>query len=95
MAAVNAALPTVHGRRSTAPLTFFDILGKNEKLELQIRIHILDDFTMTAESIRDGRDLVPSGRMKVGKGVWRMPWLLQAMKDVISCDKPRGGANDP
>ena len=23
-----------------------------------------------------------------------MPWLSEAMKDVISCDKPRGGANN-
>ena len=22
-----------------------------------------------------------------------MPWLLEAKKDVISCEKPRGGAN--
>jgi hypothetical protein len=22
-----------------------------------------------------------------------MPWLSEAKKDVISCDKPRGGAN--
>ena len=29
---------------------------------------------------------------KVSKGAWRMPWLSEAMKDVISCDKPRGGA---
>ena len=26
---------------------------------------------------------------KVRKGAWRMPWLMEAMKDVISCDKPR------
>ena len=26
---------------------------------------------------------------KVNKGAWRMPWLMEAMKDVISCDKPR------
>ena len=26
-------------------------------------------------------------KKKVNKGVWRMPWLLEAMKDVISCDK--------
>ena len=32
---------------------------------------------------------------KVGKGAWRMPWLSQAMKDVISCDKRGVGANDP
>ena len=31
---------------------------------------------------------------KVVKGAWRMPWLTEAMKDVISCDKPRVGAND-
>ena len=26
---------------------------------------------------------------KVRKGAWRMPWLSEAMKDVISCDKLR------
>ena len=25
--------------------------------------------------------------------VW-MPWRKQAMKDVVSCDKPRGDANN-
>ena len=30
---------------------------------------------------------------KEEKGVWRMPRLSQAMKDVTSCDKPREGAN--
>jgi hypothetical protein len=30
---------------------------------------------------------------KVNKGAWRMPWVLEAMKDVISCDKPGGLAN--
>ena len=37
---------------------------------------------------------IVSVRAKVVKGVWRMPRLSQAMKDVISCDKPGGGAND-
>ena len=32
---------------------------------------------------------------KVRKGAWRMPWLTEAMKDVISCDKLGLGANDP
>ena len=27
------------------------------------------------------------------KGAWWMPWQKQAMKDVVSCDKPRGAAN--
>ena len=30
---------------------------------------------------------------EVTKGVRGMPWLSEAMKDVISCEKPRGGAN--
>ena len=32
---------------------------------------------------------------KVSKGAWRMPWLSEAMKDVLSCDKLWGGANNP
>ena len=33
------------------------------------------------------------GCKKVNKGVWGMPRLLEAKKDVVSCDKPRGFAN--
>ena len=32
-------------------------------------------------------------KKKVNKGAWRMPWLLEAKKDVISCDKLGGEAN--
>jgi hypothetical protein len=32
-------------------------------------------------------------RKKNDKGVWRMPRLSKAKKDVISCEKPRGPAN--
>ena len=32
---------------------------------------------------------------KVTKSVRGMPWLSEARKDVISCDKLRGGANNP
>jgi hypothetical protein len=32
-------------------------------------------------------------KKKVNKGAWRMPWVLEAKKDVISCDKLRGLAN--
>ena len=31
---------------------------------------------------------------KVRKGARWMPWLTEAMKDVISCDKLRVGANN-
>jgi hypothetical protein len=33
-------------------------------------------------------------KKKVEKGAWRMPRLLKAKKDVISCEKLRGGANN-
>ena len=32
-------------------------------------------------------------KQKVIKGAWRMPWVLEAKKDVISCDKLGGVAN--
>ena len=31
---------------------------------------------------------------KAEEGAWRMPWLTEAMKDVISCDKLGVGANN-
>ena len=34
-----------------------------------------------------------SKKKKVNKGAWRMPWVLEAKKDVISCDKLRVLAN--
>lgn len=30
---------------------------------------------------------------KLSKGVWRMPRLSETTKDVISCEKLRGGAH--
>ena len=27
------------------------------------------------------------------KGVWWMPWRIEAMKDVARCDKPRGAVS--
>ena len=39
-------------------------------------------------------DATGPAKQKVSKGAWWMPWLTEAMKDVISCDKPRVGAND-
>ena len=31
---------------------------------------------------------------QVFKGARWMPWHQEAMKDVVSCDKPRGAANE-
>ena len=36
-----------------------------------------------------------SEHKKLNKGTRRMPRLCKAKKDVISCEKLRGGANDP
>ena len=33
-------------------------------------------------------------RKKVIKSVWGMPRLLEAKKDVVSCEKPWGFANE-
>ena len=41
-----------------------------------------------------GTDIQAQLERKVRKGVWRMPRLTEAMKDVISCDKLRVGANN-
>ncbi len=30
---------------------------------------------------------------KATKGAWWMPWVWEAMKDVVSCDKPGGTAH--
>ncbi|GJG66530.1 hypothetical protein PRLR6014_30060 [Prevotella lacticifex] len=48
----------------------------------------------TAESMSYIHSAVPQwmtdeSDKKVIKGAWWMPWLTQAMKDVISCDKLR------
>ena len=29
--------------------------------------------------------------LKYEKGIWWMPWRIEAMKDVALCDKHRGG----
>ena len=34
-------------------------------------------------------------QVQATKGVRWMPWYLAAMKDVVSCDKRRRGANNP
>jgi hypothetical protein len=41
-----------------------------------------------AENQGEGED---ERKLIENKGVRRMPWLSEAKKDVISCEKPRGG----
>jgi hypothetical protein len=61
---------------------FFDILKENTTVSHKIN-------TISLPAARPEKI-----RMKVSKSVRRMPWLSEAMKDVISCDKLRVGANN-
>ena len=60
----------------------YDMLWQKVKLKLKVYINLL----VIKDTIKT---------KKARKGAWRMPWLSEAMKDVISCDKLRLGANDP
>ena len=42
-----------------------------------------------------GRSVLSKFYGQATKGVRWMPWRKQAMKDVASCDKPRGDASSP
>jgi hypothetical protein len=33
-------------------------------------------------------------KIEAKKGVWGMPWLSETTKDVVSCEKLRGAANE-
>ena len=53
---------------------------------------------MFIDIIEDEIDMIVINRRllyykKVSKGAWGMPRLLEATKDVVSCEKPRGLAN--
>ena len=55
-------------------------------------------ITKFIDIIEDEIDMIVINRRqsyykKVSKGAWGMPRLLEATKDVVSCEKPRGLAN--
>ena len=55
-------------------------------------------ITKFIDIIEDEIDMIVINRRllyykKVSKGAWGMPRLLEAKKDVVSCEKPRGLAN--
>ena len=55
-----------------------------------------DRGSLTTESGIDDRFVEPRNALKFGqatKGARWMPWRREAMKDVASCDKPRGAAS--
>ena len=76
------------------------ILHKTFRLEERKFIDILAESSLTCEPHPRGWELGKEKDTrvrkfeKVTKSAWGMPWLSEAMKDVISCDKLRGGANN-
>ena len=59
----------------------------------EIRIARFNDFAKQLKVWATSWHLMSCWRKKVRKGVWWMPRLTETMKDVISCDKLRVGAN--
>ena len=58
------------------------------------RFEYLTFFDILKENTRDKyRNVICLFEKKVIKGARRMPWLSEAKKDVISCDKLRGSAH--
>lgn len=51
------------------------------------------DFAQATIPLGSRRWVLAMRTIKCLKGNWWMPWHAQAMKDVIRCDKLRGGAN--
>ena len=56
-----------------------------------IGLEVVDCYLLTVNF----QDMSTNKIKEVGKGNRRMPWLSKAKKDVISCEKSWGGANDP
>ena len=50
--------------------------------------------SITREEGKSRNCKIIGNEKKVSKGVRGMPRLSEAKKDVISCEKPRGGANN-
>ena len=73
-----------------------DILIQAEKLRVEQKsksLMYIDPSAFRCSSAGSRICESVRGRQEVTKGTWWMPGLLEAMKDVISCDKPRRGAN--
>ena len=58
-------------------------------------------FFEIVENINESKEILSicdnkarKGVSQVTKGVWWMPWYVKTMKDVVSCDKLRGDANN-
>jgi hypothetical protein len=76
--------------------TIFDILEKKDKQSKVESNERTSEASNRKEVYNKNRLVQTSRRIKEAeKGNEWMPWLPQAKKDAISCDKLRGGANNP
>ena len=75
-------------------IKFFDILARENNTRVLNISLIVTEFTYSnddlSSKLKSERRIIFK---KVTKGVWGMPRVLKAMKDVISCDKLRGLAH--
>ena len=81
------------------PIRSLTCCDNSETVENKTRICVVPPFfggDDTAESMSGASAFVAAVpyQVKVAKGARWMPWLTEAMKDAISCDNPRVGAND-
>ena len=70
---------------------FFDRMGGKTKNDKQLK---KSEDTREVPCRLEGGG-TGAGTRQVPEGARGMPWLPEAMKDVISCDNPGVGANDP
>ena len=70
---------------------YVEVVGVSKRHEQLKRAHRKNPKACSDESWNEqvNKEFVK----EVMKGVWGMPRLSEAKKDVISCDKLRGGAN--
>ena len=76
---------------------FFDILEINKVVRREsifYRSHVFwTSFLMVVWNLLWSGNNYNFKFFKATKGVWWMPWLWEAMKDVVSCDKLREAAH--
>ena len=81
--------------------TIFDMMKQKVKFSKELKVYIKPHTLHWINWYLRSNTTIPMPTMKksvwkkVSKGAWRMPWLSEAMKDVISCDKLWVGANNP
>ena len=72
----------------------FGLSGQRRSLPLALLQGASNPGTASLDWAEHTCDLPGTCFDQAMKGIQRMPWHRKAMKDVVSCDKPRVGANN-